>query len=647
MKRLLITATMFLVAAGCGTAQMVAQAADPDMTLARAVAGVAAAQDAAAAQTAYAAGAAVDLNNLQLNRTYLRRAVDLGAPEAAYVQARIVEAQSPADGLALAVIAYAQASGGDVTGAMSNIVAAVGDSPKDPFVLRIAGQLTAWLDQKPSEVTVPDYVRDAMVELAGQLARQQDFADGYAEAKAAYKELAAAEAQAAAAPLDPADGSWTTAPLPDATAAANLEAFTPDEAAGELSLWAAATPSVTVQVGQQPVFADVQYAQPYFDDTPIYSQTIVNVYNYFYLPPPCFAFDGRWHHDRVVFLGCVRRDGLLLGRFGHRDVVVDHSRNVYLGDARNGFARGAGNVVISHARRIGADPDRRLVTTRAPRTLLADNRGAILASRIEKPPVLRPSFGTGRGDRPADRKVLSPLAGMGPVGQGRNLLPARDGGSFPRAGVANPSTPVPAFRTREGGLTPSALPGRIADLKPLDRAGRPNIAGPFRPTASKPILTPKLDVPARPTVSVPPPAPRIERTVTPGTLTPPARVETPIRIERPAFTPPVARLDPPARPTVSVPPPAPRIERKVIPSAPPARVETPARIERTTVTPPARVERPTFTPPARVEAPARVERPTFTPPAPTRVEAPAASSGRSGGPGADRTSERSSSKGRR
>jgi hypothetical protein len=660
-------------------------AADRQQVLARSIMAIGLANDVPTAIAAFNAGAVADKDNLDLNRAFVRKMVDLGAPEAAFAQAQKIEALAPGDGLALAVLSYSQAAAGDVPAALVNIVAAINTLPNDPFVLRTAGQLAAWTAQMPKDAKIPGYVLEAMNEMATAQAARKVFADAYAEAKAAYAELAAAEAQAASAPQPAtagADPAWATIPMTAEVAGSEIDP-------AEAFVAPAVDPAATVAVQQQdagwgefapgvavaPLQGDVGYDEGYYPAAPV---TVVNVYNdYDYYYPVDYSDDCNWYPTQVVFLGNFRRHGLLVGRCRHRDVIVDHARNVFVGDARHIRDRNDGrhdnHVVIDRARRVTAGPNHQLIASKTPRTLLADNRGSIVNSRIERTPIVRgtTNFPAARNGGAAQNFRTAPPAGIaarpgiagnpvttanpltagrpaagadnrftfatGAAGApGRNrfdqvsrtndppaMSPVR--GAFPgNAGAPNASAVTAAKPTE---IVPPATVGAGTTFKPRgDFTGRTP-----EPLAGKV----RGDTPAMPVTTAPPfpgtigkattPASAVVRSAPINTAGPATPTFTRKDDAKPIFTGdsrpgvrsvPTADVFPKSVAATPIAPPAAPVARTTFTPPPaPARVETPARAERATFTPPPA--------PAHVDAPAHFDRPAYTPPAaPAHVDAP-------------------------
>lgn len=103
---------------------------------------------------AYSRGlAAGRVDAVALQRAYVVRMVDLGAPELADAQAHDLLKRGAADALIAGVAAYNDAARGNAHGAVENLKLALTYSPRDSFLLRTAGQVVAWSD---SQVSTPN-----------------------------------------------------------------------------------------------------------------------------------------------------------------------------------------------------------------------------------------------------------------------------------------------------------------------------------------------------------------------------------------------------------------------------------------------------------------------------------------------------------
>ena len=556
MTHLLVAAMMTLALTGCTRHATSSYArADDERSVVLSAYAIVQAPDAAAADAAYATGAAVNANDLRLNRAYVRRMVELGTPAAAYVQAKRVEWLTPEDGLALAVISYVQATNGEMANALANIVLAVRYQPDHPFVLRTAGQLAAWLNTDPAGVSIPEHVRQAMAEVAQALAGREEFSEAYAEAQAAYKELAAAEAIAATQPAEPE----------------------PYDDSGELVAGIAGT--------QESEQWEILVEGP---TAVAVSEIVVNIYEETYVPPPVYD-DWRWQPSLVIFLGRVRHGGMLMGRCRARDVIVDRARNLYVGRARDVHIGSARNVVIDQAQRVRVGSDRRLAAERTPHTLLADSKGTIVARRpvrrlAAKAPANTAANRLAPANRTPSRSSAAPAARnetRGTADTHRTLIPARR------------AVPAPAARPRP---TPAPQPGRTTVVS--NNATRNERRTEDRTAVRQPearVIKPSAPAPAR---QVAPPR---------ATVAPQPKVQIP-RPPQPAAIPAVKR------PAPAVPKPVQAPVRKLTPTVKKPSTPAPARqvaIPRPTVAPQPRVVK-TTPPQPKVEIP-KAAQPAATP----------------------------------
>ncbi len=351
----------------------------------------------AAADKAFAAGAAVDANSIGLNGTYMLKMLELGMPDRAYNQAKVIERAIPTDGLALGVIAYTQARQGQMADALAGIILAAQSQPKDPFIVITLAQLTAWFDVK-DRTEIPGYVREALAELRPKFADQKTFKEAYDDARVAYKELeAAAQKQALENPdvaltpgpaMVPAPVEQIPLPQPEMIQPQGQPVMVPapaDPYAGQAPVTYGtpeyAQPADTqypagVAVDQAPAVENNYYAtNNYYASGGTYTPTYGgDAYDSGYYPTytaadvcydspaymdyypafaPVFVFgDFRRHWCDVVILGRSHHRGVVMGCYRGRDIVMDHDRRAYVSNApRIGIDR-SGRVAVDHRNNI-------------------------------------------------------------------------------------------------------------------------------------------------------------------------------------------------------------------------------------------------------------------------------------------------------
>ena len=157
------------------------------------------ATDASLAEDAYTMGITANRRSIPLHEAFIRRMVDLGAPEKAYWPAQVLLGLDPQNPYALSLVACGEAQRGNPTEAIKDIQAALQKLPGDPFVLRTAAQLAAWFDSEADPAFLPDAVKKAVAKIKQDLAVSPAFANAYKAAMAAYAQLAAGKPQAPAA----------------------------------------------------------------------------------------------------------------------------------------------------------------------------------------------------------------------------------------------------------------------------------------------------------------------------------------------------------------------------------------------------------------------------------------------------------------
>lgn len=217
-------------------------------------------------------------DNPKLLSTYVRKAVDLGDPDAAFKQSMLLNYLEPKDGLAWGVMAHVHASRGDLNTAWIDIATAVSLLPRDPFIQRTAGELLALYDTTHPAVTEAQKTMVEQIRLA--MAWQKSFVDAYRSAKMVLEvanQKPAVPSTPVAAPIQP------VAPLPPAVQPA--------------------TPLVQEQPAPNPQPADDQpvilpgQKEPIRIGTPmggdIQPPVIVNN-NYYQYTPPMQIIDAYW-----------------------------------------------------------------------------------------------------------------------------------------------------------------------------------------------------------------------------------------------------------------------------------------------------------------------------------------------------------------
>ena len=368
--RHLMTIAAILAVAGCSSIQvavadeLAATASSEPASLAESIQAIQAAKDVDEALVAYNAGAAIDRNDLDLNRVYLVRMLELGTPEKAVDQARIIEEAEPTDGLALGVIAFVEARDGNMAEAIAGIILALQDMPDDQFLLSTAGQLAAWFDQaQQTELAeIPDFVQESLKELREKIAQEKDFVAAYDEAADAYRELAAAQEAPDEAASDQ-DAVNQPAPADDEVAAA-------EEAPAEFQ--AAQAPggvTYTTYVNNS------VYATPYWPSYGLIWASYPTPYPWWHHRSHHRSY---WHGGHVVFVGRIRDCGLTIGRHRDGDIVIDRARNVYIGHAKTVVVDHARKVVVNDARSVEVNKAGRLTRHSEAATLVADAKGKLV-----------------------------------------------------------------------------------------------------------------------------------------------------------------------------------------------------------------------------------------------------------------------------
>jgi tetratricopeptide (TPR) repeat protein len=166
-----------------------------------------------AAVEAYSRARLAMPDDVAVDQVYVRRMVELGAPEMCASQANRIVRRIPDDGLAWAVLGVNAAQANDFAAALTLIARAARYEPNHPFVQQTAGQLMAWYDTQADPSQLPSTANDAAREIRHALGGQRDYADAYRQARGMYRqgEQSPPPAPAPLAPV-PAPGVTTYEP---------------------------------------------------------------------------------------------------------------------------------------------------------------------------------------------------------------------------------------------------------------------------------------------------------------------------------------------------------------------------------------------------------------------------------------------------
>jgi hypothetical protein len=165
-----------------------------------------------AAVEAYARARLAAPDNLMVEQVYVRRMVELGAPDMCAAQAQHVVSHEPDNGLAWAVLAFNAARDKDYAAALTCIAKAARCEPRDRFVQRTAGQLLAWYDTQADPARVSADLRDALRQIRRDLAGQSEYHAAYREARAFYEQNENAPGPTEVEPL-PGPSETTVTPI--------------------------------------------------------------------------------------------------------------------------------------------------------------------------------------------------------------------------------------------------------------------------------------------------------------------------------------------------------------------------------------------------------------------------------------------------
>ena len=145
----------------------------------------------AVAGLAYSQGCQVDRNNIELNRTYMRRALQLGQPQTAGTPAQALVNVGAHDGLSYAVMAYNCGKTNELPKALSYAVKSAELVKDDNSVENNLGQLVGWYHGAKT-YKLPDGERQSLEGLEANLASHPAYAAAYQTIKSAYDKRAEA-----------------------------------------------------------------------------------------------------------------------------------------------------------------------------------------------------------------------------------------------------------------------------------------------------------------------------------------------------------------------------------------------------------------------------------------------------------------------
>jgi hypothetical protein len=194
-KRIAIAGALFSISLSAATSRAAdvttfkpppatAPASRPTTMPATPLSAILSAPDPSAVVQAYSHAAATQPGNIDLEKAYIHRMVELNVPEMADLQARNLVQRDGSDGVAWAVVGYMAAARGAPAAAIENLKIAVQQSPDDPFVLRTCAQVVAWYDSQTNRSMLSRNDVSALEWIRAQGAGKPAYADAYADAQA-------------------------------------------------------------------------------------------------------------------------------------------------------------------------------------------------------------------------------------------------------------------------------------------------------------------------------------------------------------------------------------------------------------------------------------------------------------------------------
>jgi tetratricopeptide (TPR) repeat protein len=140
--------------------------------------------DAATALTVYNKGILTFPRNPDLARAFVRRMLQLGAPQMAANAAAVLTQVDPADASGWGVTGYVSAKKGDYPAALSALTRALALDPADVGTQANLGQLLAWHEAQKPAVALPEPARRVIDRTKEEWLKLPAFARGYAKLSA-------------------------------------------------------------------------------------------------------------------------------------------------------------------------------------------------------------------------------------------------------------------------------------------------------------------------------------------------------------------------------------------------------------------------------------------------------------------------------
>ncbi|MBT3201634.1 MAG: hypothetical protein HN350_17165 [Phycisphaerales bacterium] len=135
---------------------------------------------------AYTRASSLDRMNMQLNSAYMRRMLQLGRPQAAYVSAKILSTQDVDAGLAWAMIGYTTGRSGNYRESIIATARALEFNSDDESIMNNAGQMAAWFDNAKFPPKVGDREKRIMARLAPKFKKSKAYTDAYKRVSTMY-----------------------------------------------------------------------------------------------------------------------------------------------------------------------------------------------------------------------------------------------------------------------------------------------------------------------------------------------------------------------------------------------------------------------------------------------------------------------------
>ncbi len=137
---------------------------------------------------AYGQGLEIDQTDLDLQRAYMRKTVELERLDLAEKPAKFLVIADPEPADAWAVLAFRHAEDGEFEAGLKAVIRASKDLSDNRDVQRLAGQLFAWYDNTDQKPELSGELQDSLIDARKKIDGKDDFKKAYEEVTEAFKD---------------------------------------------------------------------------------------------------------------------------------------------------------------------------------------------------------------------------------------------------------------------------------------------------------------------------------------------------------------------------------------------------------------------------------------------------------------------------